>query len=402
MKAEIISIGRELLMGETLDTNASFLAKQLPLLGIDLVWVSQVGDVQPQIVEVLKRAWSRSELVMTTGGLGPTGDDLTRESIAELMGEKMVLVPELEQSLRERFLRFGTHQMPESNLKQCTLIPSAAAIPNPQGTAPGWWVEKDGRILVCMPGPPREMHDMWERTVRGRLQGRSGQVILARTWKTSGYSEAAVGEMSFPLFPTDNPSLGVYAKQDGIHLQLKVTAQTVDEADRLLSAGESKIREVFGSTIWGMDEETLEIAVGKLLVAQRKSLGVMEDYTSGCLTASLADVEDSRSFLRGGVTAVSDEAKIAMGVPAVALSRGTVSAEIAVAMAEAARVRFGADIGIGISGTQPAQANGAVHYAISDGRVREAKVQPRGKERLATTVLFELRKLLLPADGQGV
>jgi competence/damage-inducible protein CinA-like protein len=402
MKAEIISIGRELLMGETVDTNASFLAKQLPLLGIDLVWVSQVGDVQAQIVEVLQRAWNRSDLVMTTGGLGPTGDDLTRESIAELMSEKMVLVPELEKSLRERFLRFGTHQMPESNLKQCTLIPSASAIPNPQGTAPGWWIERDGRILVCMPGPPREMHDMWEKSVRRRLEGRSGRVILARTWKTSGYSEAAVGEMSFPLFPTDNPSLGVYAKQDGIHLQLKVTAQTVDEAARLLSAGESRIMQVFGSTIWGTDDETLETAVGKILTAQGKSLGVMEDYTSGLLTASLADVENSLSFLKGGVTTVSDEAKIVMGVPAAALSRGSVNAEVAVAMAEAARARFGADIGIGISGTQPAQAGGAVHYAISDGTVREAMLHPRGKERLATTVLFELRKLLLSVGGQGI
>ncbi len=401
MRAEIVSIGRELLMGETVDTNASYLAKQLPSLGIDLDWVSQVGDVQSQIVEVLSRAWGRSDLIMTTGGLGPTGDDLTRESIAEMMGEKMVVVPELVESLRERFRRFGTHQMPESNLKQCTLIPSATAIPNPQGTAPGWWIEKPGRILVCMPGPPREMHDMWERTVRGRLTGRSGRVIIARTWKTSGFSEAAVGEMSFPLFPTDNPSLGVYAKQDGIHLQLKVTGKTEEEARELLSVGEGKILNAFSDSIWGVDEETLETAVGTLLRQKGKTIAIMEDYTAGCLTASLADVAGSSSFLRGGITAVSNETKIGLGVSPAAVAQGHVTAEVAVSMAKAARERLGSDIGIGITGMEVGKDGGAVHYAIADGTIHRGMAHPRGRERLATTILFELRKLLVSADGQG-
>ncbi len=395
MKAEIISIGRELLMGETVDTNASFLAKQLPSLGIDLVWVSQVGDVQSQIVEVLNRAWARSDLIMTTGGLGPTGDDLTRESIAEMMHERMTLVPELEESLRERFRRLGMHQMPETNLKQCMLIPSASAIPNPQGTAPGWWIDKAGRILVCMPGPPREMHDMWDRTVRARLMGRSGQIILAKTWKTSGFSEAAVGEMSFPLFPTDNPSLGVYAKQDGIHLQLKVTGATLEEAKDLLSAGESKIREAFSTSIWGVDDDTLESVIGALLVERRKKLAVMEDYTAGYLTGSLANAANSDSFFSGGIIARSNEAKITLGVPAAALDSGEVSSEVATAMAEAARARLGADIGIGITGLTSADANESVHYAISDGTAHSQVVRPRTRERLATSILFELRKILL-------
>ncbi len=399
MKAEIISIGRELLMGETVDTNASFLAKQLPSLGIDLVWVSQVGDVQSQIVEVLNRAWGRSELIITTGGLGPTGDDLTRESIAEMMQEKMTLVPELEESLRERFRRLGMHQMPESNLKQCMLIPSASAIPNPQGTAPGWWIDRAGRILVCMPGPPREMHDMWDRTVRARLVGRSGQIILAKTWKTSGFSEAAVGEMSFPLFPTDNPSLGVYAKQDGIHLQLKVAGATVEEARDSLSAGEAKILKAFSTSIWGVDEDTLESVVGALLIEKRKKLAVMEDYTAGYLTGSLADAVNSDSFFNGGIIARSSQAKISLGVPAKTLKTRAVSVEVAAAMAEAARARLNADIGIGITGVESADTNESVHYAIADGTIRSQVVRPRTRERLATGVLFELRKILLGTGG---
>ncbi len=396
MKAEIISIGRELLMGETADTNSAFLAKQMPLLGIELVWVSQVGDVQSQIVEVLRRAWSRSDLVLTTGGLGPTGDDLTREAIAETTGEEMTVDPKLEQDLRERFRRFGMHEMAVSNLKQCTLIPSAQAIPNAQGTAPGWWIERDGRILVCMPGPPREMYDMWEKGVRGRLQQKSKVVILAKTWKTFGHNEATVGEMSFPLFPTGNPSLGVYAKPDGIHLQLKVTAGTEKEARELLSDGETRIRNVLDSYIWGTDDETLETVIGRLLTTKGLSLAIMEDYSGGWLTASLADVPESQSFLKGGLVAQSDRAKVALGIPAETIAgHQPVSAEVAIAMAETVRKRLGADIGIGITGMETSQPNGAVHVAIADGSSHETLVRPRGKQRLTTSVLFELRKLLI-------
>jgi nicotinamide-nucleotide amidase len=396
MKAEIVSIGRELLMGETADTNSTFLAKQMPLLGIELVWVSQVGDVQSNIVEVLQRAWGRSDLVLTTGGLGPTGDDLTREAIAETMGEMMTVDPQLERGLRERFARFGMRDMPVSNLKQCALIPSAQAISNPQGTAPGWWIERGGRILVCMPGPPREMYDMWEKSVRGRLREKSQVVILARTWKTFGHNEATVGELSFPLFRTDNPSLGVYAKPDGIHLQLKVTAASDKEARDLLREGETRIRNVLGSYIWGTDDETLETAIGGLLISKGLSLALMEDYTGGWLTASLADVQGSELFLRGGVVAQSDRAREALGVPAeTTLGHQTVSAETATAMAIAAKRRFGSDIGIGVTRMDEPQPNGAVHFAIVDGASHSVLVRPRGKQRLATSVLFELRKRLM-------
>jgi nicotinamide-nucleotide amidase len=398
MKAEIISIGRELLMGETADTNATYIAKQLPLLGIELVWVSQVGDNQAQMVEVLRRAWGRSELILTTGGLGPTGDDLTREAIAELMGEDMTVVPQLEHDLRERFKRFGMQTMPESNLKQCTLIPCARALPNPQGTAPGWWIEKDGHLIACMPGPPWEMHEMWEKEVRPRLQRRSKVVILARTWKTFGYSEAAVGELAFPLFPTDNPSLGVYAKPDGIQLQLKVTAEKESEAYRLLEEGENKIRQVFNNTIWGIDDETLETVVGRLLYERKLSLAVMEDYTGGLLTTGLAAVPDSQTFFNGGLLTQTDKAKINLGVSAEIIStHGATSQEVAIEMAEAARHRMSADIGIGVTGLKVTDQP-VVHIAILNGKHQQTIARPRGKERIVTQILFELRRLLLDME----
>ncbi len=160
MRAEILSIGTELLLGNITDTNATFLAQQLGGLGIDLYFVSTVGDNQQRIVETLRRAWERADLIITTGGLGPTEDDLTRESIAELLGETMQVVPELETELRAFFTGRGV-AMPERNIKQATLIPSAKTLRNPVGTAPGWWTERDGHIIVSMPGVPHEMMRMW-------------------------------------------------------------------------------------------------------------------------------------------------------------------------------------------------------------------------------------------------
>src|SRR6266702_2829194 len=170
MRAEILSCGTELLLGHITDTNATYLAQSLATLGIDLYFVSQVGDNQGRIVETLQRAWERSDLIIVTGGLGPTEDDLARESISALLGETMQVDPRLEAELRTMFAARNA-RMPERNIKQATLIPSAQALPNPIGTAPGWWVEKDGHVIVAMPGVPVEMRKMWEEQAVPRLQG---------------------------------------------------------------------------------------------------------------------------------------------------------------------------------------------------------------------------------------
>jgi len=194
MKAEIISIGTEILLGQIADTNAPYLASQLPLLGIDLYWISQVGDNRARLLDTLKRAHDRSDLIITSGGLGPTEDDITRDAIAELLGEKMTVDPEIEQWLRAIFQKLG-YEMPECNIRQANLIPSARAIANPLGTAPGWWVERDGRTILAMPGPPGEMKRMWEHEIRPVLKrSLQGDVIISRTIKTMGLAEARVDE----------------------------------------------------------------------------------------------------------------------------------------------------------------------------------------------------------------
>ena len=397
MKAEIISIGTEILLGEITDTNASYLASQLPPLGIDLYWVSQVGDNQFRLVEVLKRAWQRSELVLTTGGLGPTGDDLTREAIAEMFGEKMAVDPSLEQTLRQRF-GLITVAMPPSNLKQATLIPSARAIPNANGTAPGWLVERDGRILVAMPGPPAEMQPMWRDKVVPQLSQRSGAIIVSRTIKTSGLSEGAVGELVNPMFSAVNPTFGVYAKPDGIHLRLAAKAESRQEAERILAEGEASIRAVLGQYIWGTDNDTTGVVIGRLLVEKGLTLAVMEDFSGGTLTASIIDIPVNQSFFKGGLVASSDEAKVAFGVDARLISQyGGVSPEVAKAMAEAARELLKADIGMSITAAVETTERpmGITYVGIADGKGSSASVRPRRRQNIVSAALFELRKFLI-------
>jgi nicotinamide-nucleotide amidase len=205
MKAELISIGTELLLGEILDTNAQYIAARLPPLGIDLFYMSKVGDNLDRLTEVIGRAWDRSDLVLATGGLGPTEDDLTREAIAAVLGEELRVDQGLAQQLRDFFAGRGA-VMPERNLKQATLIPSARAIPNPRGTAPGWWVEREGKVIVAMPGPPTEMERMWNDEVAPELERRpTGAVLISRTLKTVGLGEGHVDELLSPILKSTNP-----------------------------------------------------------------------------------------------------------------------------------------------------------------------------------------------------
>jgi nicotinamide-nucleotide amidase len=397
VKAEIISIGTEIILGEITDTNASFLASQLPSLGIDLYWVSQVGDSQPRMVEVLKRSWGRSELILVTGGLGPTGDDLTREAIAETLGEKMAFEPSLEKTLRDRYSR-NAMVMPESNMKQATLIPSARAIPNPNGTAPGWFVSKDGRTIIAMPGPPGEMQPMWRERVVPELAKKAENVIITKTIKTSGLSEAAVGELVAPLFSLDNPTFGIYAKPDGIQLRLAAKAKTRAEAEKILAGYEAGIKKSLNEYIWGTDDDTIVTVVGRLLNEKRLTLGVMEDFSGGWLATSITDIKENANFFKGGLVACSDAVKTSFGVdPGIISKYGAVSPETAREMASAARKLLKSDIGIAITGTieTPDRPNGITYVGIADKNRSEAFLKQRRKPHIGSLALAELRKWLL-------
>jgi nicotinamide-nucleotide amidase len=378
VKAQIMSVGTELLLGQIVDTNAAYLAQYLSALGIDLYWKVTVGDNLARLVEELRRAWERADLIVMTGGVGPTEDDLTRESIAALLGESLHVDPQLAEELRAWFGRRGL-TMPERNLKQASLIPSARPLPNPIGTAPGWWVERDGRIIVAMPGVPVEMRKMWEEQVVPRLQARvpGGGVILSRTLKCIGIGESAVEELVQPLIRSTNPTLATYAKQDGVHLRLTAKAPSRAAAEAMLAEFEPRVRALAGDYIYGVDDQTLGEVVGEHLRARGLTVATMESMTGGLLASQLTDVPGSSAYFRGGVVAYTAEAKVAHGVdPAVVAAHGTVAAETAAAMATAARRAFGADIGLATTGVAgpdelEGQPAGTIYVAIDDrGQVR--------------------------------
>jgi len=403
-QAEIISVGTELLRGETVDTNASYLASQLPLSGIELFRTTTVGDDREQLSRLLAQALGRSALVVTTGGLGPTEDDLTRECIAAVMEEDIAVDPELERQLRAIFSRMG-RDMPPRNIKQAWLIPSARSLPNPRGTAPGWWVEKNNKIVVALPGPPRELTWMWQNEVKPLLSARlPGEQILSRTIKTYAVPEAQVSEMALSFFQSDNPSLGIYFRPDGIHLRL--IAQGDNAAQRLKDA-EEKLEKTFGDSIWGKDEDTLEGLLGKWLNGRGLTLATVEEGTGGLLANMITNTGADSSYFRGGLVVRSDEMKVKWGSKAQVIERhGAISAEAAEDMARAAREMLSADIGLSTTGMVPPgglkeKPPGLIYIGIADARGTKsweqnfARWRDDAARRCSVAALFRLRERLI-------
>jgi nicotinamide-nucleotide amidase len=407
MKAEIISVGTELLLGDIIDTNSAYLAGQLPLLGLDLNYISTVGDNQDRLIETLRQAWQRSDIIITTGGLGPTQDDITRESIASFLGEELSIDYALVEKFKEQF-RYFKREMPPSNIKQATVIPSAEIIPNPRGTAPGWWVEHDNRIIITMPGPPREMELMWAKEMMPRLRHMSSNaVIVSKTLKTFGLTEAEVDESASPFLPSTNPTLATYAKIDGIYLRITAKAQTEAQAQKLINQRESDIRSILGEYIWGTDSESLEGIVGNLLSSKKLTLATMESYTGGFLANVITNVPGSSKYFVGGLIAYNDTSRAAFGLDLQYVSRyGTVSIETCESMATLARKKLGTSIGVGLTGVMgpteiEGRSIGTIYISLDDGQRTHnfPKNYPGNrlqiKQRAVTAALFELRRILL-------
>jgi len=410
MKAEIISIGTELLLGDIVDTNSSYLAGQLPLVGLDLHFMSTVGDNHQRIVDTLARAWQRSDVIITTGGLGPTQDDVTREAVAALLHEDITIDQNLVRSFEELF-RYYKMAMPQSNIKQASVIPSAQVIPNPRGTAPGWWVERDNRIIVTMPGPPREMEFMWTREVLPRLRKLTeGTAIISKTLKTFGPSEAKVDEMVSNLLSSKNPTIGTYAKIDGVYLRITAKASTMGEAQELISQREAEVRKILGDNIWGADDDSLEKIVGELLMVKHLTLATIESCTGGLLANIITNVPGASRYFKGGLVIYTNESVDNLGIDETILTQHDVaSPEVAAALATAARLNLGASIGASITGiTGPQEIKsvsvGTIFIGIDDGRCPHSFVRnypgnrPQVKQRAVTSALFELRRILLQEE----
>jgi nicotinamide-nucleotide amidase len=403
MKAEIIPVGTEILLGNIIDTNSSFLANQLPLLGIDLYFISTAGDNQKRLVDTLKRAWERADLIITTGGLGPTQDDITREAISELVSEQLKVDKILWQELQD-LLRRCLGQVPQSNIRQATTIPSAQTIPNRMGTAPGWWVEKDKHIIVALPGPSDEMKMMWQEGILPKLgQRATGEVIISRVIKTFRLAEAKVDEMVAHISQLSNPTLATYINPDGVYLRITAKSKEKPEAQRLIAQSEEQIRNILSPYIWGVDDDSLGSVIGGLLRDRSWSLATMESCTEGLLCSTIAGGRESCTYFNGGLLACCDGAKIACGVDAAIMDRyGNEGVQTAKAMADSARRNLKADIGMGVGGhIDPDDNSGEAYVGLSSDKCEQNFTHRlrgnrlRMKQRAVYAALFDLRKMLL-------
>ena len=355
--AEIIAVGSELLTPDRVDTNSLWLTARLNELGIDVRAKAAVRDDRGDLAAVFTQALSRADLVVTTGGLGPTDDDLTREVVAGALGLALVEDAEILGRLRERFAKRRL-PMPEINRRQAQVPVGAVVLPNPNGSAPGLWIERGEKIAVLLPGPPREIHPMFETDVRPRLESRTGgRRLRRRVLKITGRAESQVDEVAEPVYsplrrhpvPIETTIL---ATPGQIELHLSAAGSDVPALDRALDAAADRLRDALGSVVFSVDGRSLEAVVGELLRDSGLRIAVAESCTAGLLLGRLTEIPGSSAWVIGGVVAYANDVKTReLGVPEdVLATHGAVSEPVAQAMAEGVRASFGADIGVAITG----------------------------------------------------
>lgn len=378
MRAEILTIGTELLIGQVVNTNATYLAQELARLGIDLYYVTTVGDNPERLLQALKLAWERSDLVLCSGGLGPTADDLTHETIATFLGEPMVVDETILAHVERLFSERNRALLPEER-KLATFPRGVELIRNPAGTASGIHVSREGKHLMTFPGVPHELGQMWETWARPVLEGWSGGTIRSRLLKFAGINEADAAHRVADLLEGNNPSVAPYAGNGEVHLRVTAKADSPEQAEAMLDPVVRTILDRLGEWYFGADDETLPSAVGALLRARGEKLAVAESCTSGLLASRITDVSGSSDYFVGGVVCYAESEKVRfLGLdPAYIAQHGHVSAEVTLALAEAIARVTGTDWGIGITGfagrgpNTPEDEVGHVFVAISGPGVDE-------------------------------
>lgn len=362
MRCEIVAVGTELLLGQIVDTNSSWIGEQLALAGVDNFFQVKVGDNRARIVGCIRQALERADAVILCGGLGPTQDDITRECIAEVMGVGLRRDEAMAAHVRHLFERRKRH-FPENNLRQADIPEGASFIEQMPGTAPGLVCPLGDKVIYAVPGVPHEMRDMITGTVLPDLRRRMGAsaIIRSRVLRSWGESESALAEMLGgrieALDLTGNPTIAFQASGvEGLKIRITAKADTEAAAEALIAAEEAQVRAIVGDAIFGVDGTNMEAAVLALLRDKALSLAVAESVTGGLVAARLTDIPGASDVLRGGVVAYDSEVKFReLGVP-----RGPViSEECALAMARGVRERFGTDVGIATTGVAgPAEQEG--------------------------------------------
>ena len=373
MRAEVIAIGTELLLGFTPNSDAATLGGVLAGLGIDCYHHVTVGDNRRRLASDIETALGRSDLVITCGGLGPTVDDITLETIASVTRRPLLLNRKILKAIRSRFARLKI-KMPKTNVRQALIPQGAAVFPNEVGTAPGFMLKlktqrgqtplgdrsqdlspgSDPRLLVALPGPPAELIPMVAKHLIPRLRRYTGKTLIrSRTLKLAGITESEVdAKVSDILKLKGTVTVGIYAHPGQVDLRITAKAPNEKSAHRLIAGVESKIRGRLKNLIFAADQETLEAAVGKLLKARRLTLGIAESCTGGLIQHRITEVPGSSDYFRGGLISYSNDLKISiLGVPAELLrKRGAVSPQVAAKMALGIRYATGSDIGLSVTG----------------------------------------------------
>jgi nicotinamide-nucleotide amidase len=354
-RAEIIAVGTELLTPHFRDTNSLFLIERLEDLGIPVAFRTIVGDDREDILGALKTALGRARLVFVAGGLGPTEDDRTREVAAEALGRSLAFDAAIRKANRDRFRSRGQGRMPASNRKQCFVIKGAEVLANPNGTAPGLWIETRSRRLVLLPGPPRELEPMFDASVAPKLAGFGAGFTVRRVLKVTGLPESRMEDRLKSVYPKIPAGVGITTLASPGDLQVRLTVSGTANrarAERMADLSATLVRRKLGDLIYSPAGETLEEVVGGLLRSRGRTVACAESCTGGLLSHRLTNVPGSSAYFIEGVVAYSDRAKSRrLGVPlALIRANGAVSAAVAEAMAKGIRARAGTDYGLAVTG----------------------------------------------------
>jgi nicotinamide-nucleotide amidase len=375
MRAEIIAVGSELLTPDRVDTNSLFLTQRLNHLGIAVARKTLVGDQHDHVRDAFRCALDRCDLVISSGGLGPTLDDLTREAVAELLGRKLVLNSSVLQNIEARFRRLG-RTMPEVNKRQAMVPEGADLLENSRGTAPGLWLETAGRIIVLLPGPPHELKAMFTDKVEPRLERVAGTTrLFYREMRTAGLTESEVEQRTSPIYTQyEDVQTTILTAPGEIQLHLRYWSSDYARAERTLNEMVERLSFALGENVFTSNGQSLEEIVAHELTLNQATVATAESCTGGLLAERLTRVPGSSSYFLGGVVCYSNDLKTAWAdVPAELIeSKGAVSPEVAQALAEGIRRRIGATLGIGItgiagpSGGSPEKPVGLVYIALAD------------------------------------
>ena len=349
--AEILTVGTEILLGDLVDTNSAYLGGRLAALGVSVYRHTTVGDNAARITAALREAASRADLVITTGGLGPTSDDLTNQCLGEAAGREMVEYPEARRHVDEMFRRFGREPTP-SNYKQAIFPEGSKLIPNPVGTAMGAMLELDGALVATFPGVPGEMRRMFGDMLEPLIRERSEGAIVSRTLWFTGIGESALAEQVQDLLDASEPTVAPLAGQGKVRLRVTSRAGTPEEAEKKINPVADEILARLGEYYFGEDDETLEGALGKLLKERGATLALAESCTGGLLAKRLTDGAGASAYFVEGLVTYSNESKERLlGVPKdLLVEHGAVSEPVAGAMAEGVRKVAGTDYGLSVTG----------------------------------------------------